>query len=206
MGAKITDYKSLIENLKTTAAQAGDSYLECSAKELMGKLNEGNATLITCCSAMRQCMLSGDEMIVAPTGKKNVSTKMKIRYYLNDLDSRESAYIPKKRGRKAGSTLKKTPGLKRNPKTGKLEAKFNKAYMTQSLQTWLDKKKLTYEELEDAYMRYANALVCPPRPAEKTYRIRGTKEPFHTFNIIDGIMSVKEVAAVAAKYNATITE
>lgn len=95
MGAKITDYKSLIENLKTTAAQAGDSYLECSAKELMGKLNEGNATLITCCSAMRQCMLSGDEMIVAPTGKKNVSTKMKIRYYLNDLDSRESAYIPK---------------------------------------------------------------------------------------------------------------
>lgn len=40
MGAKITDYKSLIENLKTTAAQAGDSYLECSAKELMGKLNE----------------------------------------------------------------------------------------------------------------------------------------------------------------------
>ena len=62
------------------------------------------------------------------------------------------------------------------------------------------------EELEDAYMRYANALVCPPRPAEKTYRIRGTKEPFHTFNIMDGIMSVKEVAAVAAKYNATITE
>lgn len=90
--------KSLIENLKTEAAQTGDSYLECSAKELMGKLNEGNATLITCCSAMRQCMLSGDEMIVAPTGKKNVSTKMKIRYYLNDLDSRESAYIPKKRG------------------------------------------------------------------------------------------------------------
>lgn len=62
------------------------------------------------------------------------------------------------------------------------------------------------EELEDAYMRYANALYCPPRPAEKTYRVRGTKEPFHTFNIIDGIMSVKEVAAVAARYNATITE
>ena len=35
------------------------------------------------------------------------------------------------------------------------------------------------EELEDAYMRYANAQVCPPRPAEKTYRVRGTPEPFH---------------------------
>ncbi len=62
------------------------------------------------------------------------------------------------------------------------------------------------EELEDAYMRYANAKVCPPRPGEKTYRIRGTKEPFYTLNIIDGIMSVSEVRAVADKYNATLTE
>ncbi|MCM1039889.1 MAG: alcohol acetyltransferase [Roseburia sp.] len=61
-------------------------------------------------------------------------------------------------------------------------------------------------ELEDAYMRYANARVCPPRPGEKTYRVRGTKEPFYTLNIIDGIMSVKEVMAVAKKYDATITE
>lgn len=62
------------------------------------------------------------------------------------------------------------------------------------------------QEFEDAYLRYANAKVCPPRPGEKTYRVRGTKEPFYTLNIIDGIMSVKEVSAVAAKYHATITE
>lgn len=62
------------------------------------------------------------------------------------------------------------------------------------------------EELEDAYMRYANAKVCPPRPAEKTYRVRGTKEPFYTLNIIDGILSVREVMTVAKKYNASITE
>ena len=62
------------------------------------------------------------------------------------------------------------------------------------------------EELEDAYMRYANAQVCPPRPAEKTYRIRGTKEPFYTLNIIDGVLSVQEVMTVARKYNASITE
>lgn len=62
------------------------------------------------------------------------------------------------------------------------------------------------EELEDAYMRYANAQVCPPRPAEKTYRVRGTKEPFYTLNIIDGILSVREVMAVAKKYDASITE
>lgn len=61
-------------------------------------------------------------------------------------------------------------------------------------------------ELEDAYMKYANASVCPPRPAEKTYRVRGTREPFYTLNIIDGIMSVKEVMEVADSYQATITE
>lgn len=62
------------------------------------------------------------------------------------------------------------------------------------------------EELEDAYMKYANAKVCPPRPGEKTYRVRGTKETFYTLNIIDGIMSSSEVMAVAKRYNATITE
>lgn len=62
------------------------------------------------------------------------------------------------------------------------------------------------EELEDAYMKYANAKVCPPRPGEKTYRVRGTKEPFYTLNIIDGIMSTSQVLSVAKKYNATITE
>lgn len=62
------------------------------------------------------------------------------------------------------------------------------------------------EELEDAYMRYANAQFCPPRPAEKTYRVRGTKEPFYTLNIIDGVLSVQEVMAVAKRYHASITE
>lgn len=62
------------------------------------------------------------------------------------------------------------------------------------------------EEFEDAYMKYADLKYSPPRPQEKTYRIRGTKDVFYTFNIIDGIMSAKEVMAVASKYNATITE
>lgn len=61
-------------------------------------------------------------------------------------------------------------------------------------------------ELEDAYMKYANAKVCPPRPGERTYRIRGTKEPYYTLNIIDGIMSVSQVMQVAKGYGATITE
>ncbi len=62
------------------------------------------------------------------------------------------------------------------------------------------------EELEDAYMRYANAKVCPPRVEEKSYRVRGTAEPFYTLNIIDGIMSASQVMAAAKRYGATITE
>lgn len=61
-------------------------------------------------------------------------------------------------------------------------------------------------ELEDAYMKYANSKVRPPRPSEKTFRVRGTKEPFYTLNIIDGIMSTSQVVEVAKRYNATITE
>ena len=61
-------------------------------------------------------------------------------------------------------------------------------------------------EYEDAYMKYANASVCPARPAQETYRVRGTREDSHTFNVIDGIMSVKEVMAVAKSYHATMTE
>ena len=67
-------------------------------------------------------------------------------------------------------------------------------------------EKPSEEELEDAYMRYANAKVCPKRPAEKTYRVRGTREPFYTLNIIDGIMPVMQAREVAGKYGATITE
>lgn len=67
-------------------------------------------------------------------------------------------------------------------------------------------EKPDLEELEDAYMKYANAKVRPARPGEKTYRVRGTREPFYTLNIIDGVLSVSEVMKVAKGYQATITE
>lgn len=36
--------------------------------------------------------------------------------------------------------------------------------------------------------------------------MRGTKEPFYTLNVIDGIMSVSAVQKVAKQYQASITE
>lgn len=61
-------------------------------------------------------------------------------------------------------------------------------------------------ELEDAYMRYANAKVHPPRQHEKAYRVRGTKEPFYTLNIIGGTLSASEAKKAAKKYGVTVTE
>lgn len=61
-------------------------------------------------------------------------------------------------------------------------------------------------ELEDAYMKYANSKVTPKRSQGSAYRVRGTREPFYTLNIICGTMSVKELKATAKKYGVTITE
>lgn len=62
------------------------------------------------------------------------------------------------------------------------------------------------EELEDAYLRYASSRVRPPRSRDKTYRIRGTKEPFYTLNIITGIIPVQQVLAVTKKFRVSVTE
>lgn len=62
------------------------------------------------------------------------------------------------------------------------------------------------EEMEDAYMKYANALVQPARPKEDAYLIHGTKEPFYTLNMIVGVIDAKEILAVSKKYGASVTE
>ena len=64
----------------------------------------------------------------------------------------------------------------------------------------------TEEEWEDAYQKYAHADVRPPMRKEKAYRVRGTKEPFYTLNVIHGIIPVSDIRKVAKSYNATVTE
>ncbi|HIT91208.1 MAG TPA: alcohol acetyltransferase [Candidatus Merdenecus merdavium] len=62
------------------------------------------------------------------------------------------------------------------------------------------------EELEDAYLRYANSKVHTPRSQTKAYRVRGTKEPFYTLNIICGSLSTKKALEVAKSYKVSLTE
>lgn len=62
------------------------------------------------------------------------------------------------------------------------------------------------EEMEDAYARYANSKVLPKRTQGDAFRVRGTKEPFYTLNIIGGVMEVSQLKKVAKGYQVTITE
>ena len=62
------------------------------------------------------------------------------------------------------------------------------------------------EELEDAYLRYSDQLYRPKRNTEKAYLVRGTREAFHTLNVIGGVMSASDLKKTASAYHATITE
>lgn len=62
------------------------------------------------------------------------------------------------------------------------------------------------EEFEDAYLRYASSKVGRPRSQGTAYRIRGTREPFYTLNIICGVVPVDQLRAVSKGFGVTITE
>ena len=62
------------------------------------------------------------------------------------------------------------------------------------------------EEFEDAYLRYATSKVTRPRSQGNAYRVRGTKEPFYTLNIICGVIPVDKLRVISKGYGVTITE
>lgn len=61
-------------------------------------------------------------------------------------------------------------------------------------------------ELEDAYMKYASAKICPPRSQGSAYRVRGTPEPRNTLNIICGVIPVDQLLQITRKYKVSVTE
>ncbi len=62
------------------------------------------------------------------------------------------------------------------------------------------------EELEDSYMRYARSRYRPKRSQERAYRLRGTREPFYTLNIISGTVPTDILKETASRYQASVTE
>ncbi len=62
------------------------------------------------------------------------------------------------------------------------------------------------EELEDAYMRYANSKVKPKRESAKTFQVHGTKDALYSLNIISSVLSVEEILPLAKNYGVSVTE
>ncbi len=62
------------------------------------------------------------------------------------------------------------------------------------------------EELEDSYSKYASSKVKFDRGDKWAYHARGTKMERHTGNYMTGIMSFKQVHAIAKSYGVTVTE
>ncbi len=61
-------------------------------------------------------------------------------------------------------------------------------------------------EVEDSYDRYADSKVPYNRKDKWVYHAKGTKMPMHMTNYTVGIMSFKELHAVAKTYGVTVTE
>ena len=62
------------------------------------------------------------------------------------------------------------------------------------------------EEREDAYLRYAGKAARAIPRVPKAYQNRGTPEPFYTFHVTMGFLSVQELRGKARSYGASITE
>lgn len=62
------------------------------------------------------------------------------------------------------------------------------------------------DEFEDAFLKHYNKKAVRAWKETRAYQIKGTREPTHTLNIIRGIVSVKEMKAVAKRFNVSLTE
>lgn len=123
----------------------GKEFIDVSAKELYKQLSRSVPTVPTCCCAMNTLMLQGDEYIANPKTTCGYSTKMVIRYYLNDLDRRECLHPAKKRGRK-------------------------KLYDKEYLERFLSDRSFQYEKKGQYYYvdtKGSNWVICVPRTNEK---------------------------------------
>lgn len=106
MGIKVKDYIEEINHRKQAELALGKHELIIRAGDLHAKCKNQNApSVVQCCSAMRQCMLEGDEILYDKPSKTKASMALTIRYDLQNLSTRKAMNIIK-RGRPSGAKNK----------------------------------------------------------------------------------------------------
>ncbi len=83
-------YMDVINWKKWEAHHMNWLYIEINAGDLNTEIEAGVANLKTCCDAMRECMLEGDEFIAEPARKTGAA--LTVRYYCDNLSEERRKY------------------------------------------------------------------------------------------------------------------
>lgn len=141
---KVKDYIFEIKRRKKEAfnsnkthliIRAGDLHTECGTK--------GSPSLIQCCSAMKQCMLSGDKIICNKENKSGASAALTINYSVIDMGNRKSINSLKKRGRPVGS---------KNEKKERVPIDCMIIDVNLCFENWMNKNRIKYKTYDDIFL------------------------------------------------------
>lgn len=99
--------KTFNEAISSLKQKTKEKFIDINSGQLNKDCKGQPGTITTCCNAMLHNMLEEDEIIQMPSGKTGKGTRLTIRYYLHDLDTRKPIH-EKKRGRPIGAKNTKT--------------------------------------------------------------------------------------------------
>lgn len=144
MGIKVKDYITEINRERQEALQNNKTDIIIKAGDLHTRYGDKKTpSLVQCCSAMKQCMLAGDEIICNKENKTGASTALTIKYHLQDLEKRKPAMPLKKRGRPVGA--------KNKHKEHKVSDSMNVDEINRNVERWMKKEHMRYETYEDIF-------------------------------------------------------
>lgn len=144
MGIKVKDYITEINRERQEALQKNKSEIIIKAGEMHARCGDKKTpSLVQCCSAMKQCMLEGDEIICNKENKTGASAALTIKYYLQDMEYRNPALPLKKRGRPVG--------VKNKQKEHKLSDSMNVDEINRHVEDWMRKEHIRYEAFGDIF-------------------------------------------------------
>lgn len=115
--------------------RAGDLHSECGTK--------GYPSLIQCCSAMKQCMLSGDKITNNKENKSGASAVLTIDYSVINMKERKSISNIKKRGRPVGS---------KNVKKKSVYDDHKIVDENRCVENWFIKNRIKYKTYDDIFL------------------------------------------------------
>lgn len=138
-GPGIKDYLEKLTEKKVNAKKLGKKYVEISSKEFHQEISPAHATMPTCCQAMYKLALEGDEVIKRPKGTTGYGSHLVIRFYTNDLQTREQLFPNKKRGRPTKTVEEKLLARK-------AKMKRNTEDLSNLIKSWLSEHGWEYSE------------------------------------------------------------